>query len=160
MKFTYNAYKDMLKLIGKSGYEITDYHNYYKYDKCVILRHDVDMDMSKALTMSQIEYEHGITSTYFVLLTSNFYNLFSQKNVKIMRRIMEQGHTVGLHFDEVAYPAAMGKPDMISEYIEKEMKMLSEILETEVTAFSYHRPTREILDAEIEINTGGGGINA
>lgn len=79
MKFTYDAYKNMILLLEEHGYTFCNYLNYKRYDKSVIMRHDVDNDLEKALKFSEIEYEMGISSTYFVLVTSNFYNIFSKK---------------------------------------------------------------------------------
>lgn len=157
MTFAFRGYEKLLDLLSENGYKITDYHNWEKYDKCVILRHDVDTDMQKALEMAELEYRHGVTSTYFVLLTSNFYNLYSCRNRKIVNEIQHMGHTVGLHFDEMAYPEDVGNADKVTENIKKEIKVLAEILERNVTAFSYHRPTKAILDTDIKIE---GAINS
>ena len=69
-------------------------------------------------------------STYFVLLSSDFYNVFSRKGRLLMRRISSMGHEIGLHFDEMQYPDAAGCP---------------------VTAVSMHRPSRAVLQADLEI---------
>lgn len=151
MTFTYDSYTGLLDLLEKNGYETTDYHNWEKYDKCVILRHDVDTDLQKTLEMAELEHRYGIKSTYFVLLTSNFYNPFSNKNREILNKIKGLGHTIGLHFDEAAYPYDAGNAEKVKQDIRKEISVLSEILGVEVVDFSYHRPTKAILDADIEI---------
>ena len=160
MKFTYGGYEGLLDLLHGNGYRVSHYYNWKESEKCVILRHDVDFDLTKALEIAQLESQHSVKSTYFVLLTSNFYNLNSHKNKKIMNEIRGMGHTIGLHFDEMAYPEDIGNVSKVEKDICKELKALSEILETDVTVFSYHRPTKEILDAEISlqgvINSYGG----
>lgn len=151
MKFTFDGYKTLLYLLSDNGYIIVDYHNWKEYDKCAVLRHDVDIDPQKALEMAELEYQYGIKSTYFILLTSNFYNIYSQRNRKIVNEIRNMGHTIGLHFDEMAYPEDIENIGRITADIEKELKILAEVLETNITAFSYHRPTKIILDAGIKI---------
>lgn len=151
MLFTYAGYIQLLNLLKENDYEIADYYNWKEYDKCVILRHDVDNDMAQALSMAQIEYEQGMKSTYFVLLTSNFYNLYSNRNRGILREIKDMGHTIGLHFDEMAYPEDAGNAEKIVQNIRKELNILSEIMQNDVTVFSYHRPTKAILDANIKM---------
>ncbi len=153
MKFTYEAYCKMCGLLINSGYEITDYCRHGGgYNRCVILRHDIDTDLQKALAFARIEKEHKISSTYFVLLTSNFYNLFTRENKKIVNEIKNLGHTIGLHFDETAYPSDVGNVEKITLNIKKEIRWLSDLLEDDVRCFSYHRPSKAILDADIKID--------
>lgn len=157
MPFTYAGYIQMLNLLKENGYQIVDYHNWIEHDKCVILRHDVDNDMAQALSMARIEYNQGIKSTYFVLLTSSFYNLYSNRNRGILRKIQNMGHTIGLHFDETAYQEDVGKVEQTARNIKEELNILSEMIQDDVTVFSYHRPTKVILDAEIKVE---GAVNA
>lgn len=151
MKFTFGGYEQLITLLEVNGYKIADYYNWKEYDKCVILRHDVDNDLKKALKMAELEARHRVKSTYFVLLTSNFYNMHSQRNREIVNEIRDMGHTVGLHFDEMAYPQNAGNACKVAKDIQRELKVLSEILDTDVTVFSYHRPTKAILDADIKM---------
>ncbi len=157
MKFTYDGYTELIELIRKEDYLIADYNNWKQCEKCVILRHDVDTDLQKALELATLEYRMDIKSTYFVLITSNFYNPNSNRNRTIMKEIQNMGHTVGLHFDEMAYPDDIGRVEEITVHIQNELKMLSDILQMDVYIFSYHRPTRRILDADIRIQ---GAINS
>lgn len=157
MCFTYAECVQMLNLLKEKGYKITNYHNWNSCDRCVVFRHDVDFDMDQAFSMAQLEYEQGIESTYFVLLTSNFYNLFSKRNRDILNKIQDMGHTIGLHFDEMAYPEDAGNLDKIVPNIRKEISILSEAIQKDVTVFSYHRPTKTILDADIKIE---GAVNS
>ena len=73
-------------------------------EKSLILRHDVDYSIEKALRMAEIEAELGLRSTYFVLLSGLFYNVMAPKGRRALRRIAQLGHEIGLHFDTSAYP--------------------------------------------------------
>lgn len=157
MKFTYTAYTELIRLLTEKKYVITKYDNYQDYDNCVILRHDIDMDVEKAYLLAQKEQELGIKSTYFVCVTSEHYNCYSKKNQILIKNIRDLGHTIGLHFDEMAYPDDVGIVSNVTKDIEKEMKLLSDMLEMNINAFSFHRPTKKILDANIKIQ---GKINA
>lgn len=153
MHFSYHSYKNLLTLIHECGYAAADYHDYDKNDKSVILRHDIDLNIEKALEFAIWESECGeIRSTYFVLLTSDFYNLFSKKNREMIRRISHLGHTVGLHFDETAYPKDIGNTELTIWHIHQEISILSEIVEKQITSFSYHRPSKTILEANLQID--------
>ncbi len=151
MTFTSDGYVGLLKLLIENGYGIVDYSDWEESDQCVILRHDVDIDLQQAHALAQIEYRHNVKSTYFVLLTSSFYNMHSYRNRIIVKEIQDMGHTIGLHFDETAYPNLAGNTAKVGQEIKKELDILSEIIETDVTVFSYHRPTQIILDSDMEI---------
>ena len=56
MKFTYDGYTGLIELIRKEDYLIADYNNWKQCEKCVILRHDVDTDLQKALYGFGISY--------------------------------------------------------------------------------------------------------
>lgn len=59
MEFTYDSYWRLLKKIRDRGYRITDYKNWQRGERSVILRHDIDTDISKAVKMASIEEMGG-----------------------------------------------------------------------------------------------------
>ena len=63
MEFIYAAYGDMLDLLKKNKYNFSDYSNYKNYKKCVILRHDVDFNLEKALTLAKYENSNNSKSS-------------------------------------------------------------------------------------------------
>lgn len=150
MEFTYNAYRDLLILLREKGYVYSNYHNYMRADKTVILRHDIDMDIAKSLKMAEIETKMGVSSTYFVLVTSNFYNIFSKENQDMLRRLYEMGHEVGLHFDEAKYDE---EADLVRA-MEQEAVLLAQCTGHPVRSLSMHRPSRKTLEADYIIQEG------
>lgn len=90
-----------------------------------------------------------MSSTYFVLLTSDFYNVASKGSLEKLRIIQSMGHELGLHFDEKAYPE--GTPEETVARILHEREILSSVLETAVTAVSMHRPSKATLEADLKI---------
>ena len=151
MTFTYDGYRALLRMLRGHGYEAASYHNWQEKERCVILRHDIDTDLSQAVRFAQLERQDGISSTYFVLLTSDFYNVFSKANRDKLRQIVNCGQEIGLHFDEVAYPDQMGDADAIRERILEERDMLREAVGGAISTVSMHRPSKAILDADLEI---------
>ncbi len=154
MEFTYSAYTNMLKLLRDNGYNYTDYNGWADLEpdtKCVILRHDIDFSITKAVDLAHVEAENGVSSTYYVLLTSDLYNVFSKRNKDYLRTIASLGHNVGLHFDETVYPDIAGDIEAVAVTIKAESKMLEQLLERNVDSFSMHRPARNMLDANITI---------
>ena len=149
MDFSYTGYVRLLSLLRQHAYEIVDYHDYEGHPRCVILRHDIDTDLAKAVRFAELEADAGVRSTYFVLLRTNFYNPASSGSLDQLHRIHVLGHEIGLHFDEKAYPD--GTPEETVQRILKEREVLSALLETEVSTVSMHRPSQSTLDADLQI---------
>lgn len=151
MTFTYDGYKTLLSLLREHGYEIAGYRNWQEKDRCVILRHDIDTDLAQAVRFARLEQEQGVTSTYLVLLTSDFYNVFSKASREKLREIQTCGHEIGLHFDEASYPEHMGDPNAIRTKILEEKNLLQESVRGGIHLVSMHRPSQAILEADLEI---------
>ena len=150
MHFTYEAYKRLLCSLRDHGYEICGYDDWQDKKRCVILRHDIDNDIEKALYLAGVEHEMGVKSTYFVLVSSDFYIVFSAANGSRLRELSSLGHAIGLHFDEVRYPE-IKEPEDACVLIEKEARILSEAAGTPVTTVSMHRPSKMMLGADLKI---------
>ena len=150
MKFTYQSYRELLTLLKENGYAFTNYHQYKEKPRCVILRHDIDQSLSASESLAEIEAENGVASTYFVLLRSDFYNPASKASMTALRHIQSLGHEIGLHFDEVSYGKEL-TADEIKQAVTKECELLSALLETPVSTVSMHRPSKNTLEANLEI---------
>lgn len=61
------------------------------------------------------------------------------------------GHTIGLHFDEVRYPEIAGDIGAIRHKILEEKKLLESAINSQVKVVSMHRPSKMVLDADLEI---------
>lgn len=150
MEFTYGAYRELVTLLREHDYIFSNYHDYHNYAKSVIVRHDIDMDIDKAVRMAQIEAEMDVASTYFVLVTSNFYNIFSKENQDMLRQLHAMGHEVGLHFDEAKYDA---ETDLVCA-MEQETELLEQCMGCPVRSVSMHRPSKKTLEADYLIKDG------
>lgn len=150
MQFTYSAYKNLIQSLQENGYAISSYKNWKNETYSAILRHDIDNDIEKALCLARIEKELGIKSTYFVLVTSDFYNVFSAKNKKRLNAILDCGHDIGLHFDEVRYSEIRTSVEAKDRILE-EARILSNAIEKSVEVVSMHRPSKMMLEADLEI---------
>ena len=161
MKFTYDGYRNLISELRQHDYKISDYYCYKNVKKSCILRHDVDQSLWKALQLAKIEAKLNVNSTYFILLTSDFYNVFSSQNKRLIHEISELGHTIGLHFDEVTYFDTKMNSDMITDLKEYEVKLcsfiqseaatLSELLNIQVDIVSMHRPSKFCLERDLRI---------
>lgn len=148
MEFTHDEYRNLINLILDNNYSICSYKNIYDYDRAVILRHDVDFSPEKAFEIAKVEFELGVRSTYFVLLATDFYNVFSKKTFDIFTEILKMGHEIGLHFDENRYE--IENLEQMKKYILNEVDILSKALGYKITSVSMHRPSKLTLDRNIE----------
>jgi len=86
----------------------------------VVLRHDIDLSLGPAVEMARVEAEHGVQATYFVLLRSPFYNVFSAANAQMIARIQDYGHQIATHLDLAFYhndwTTALMEVEILSKY--------------------------------------------
>lgn len=149
MEFTYDAYKNLIRLLKKNKYTITDYHDYVKAEYPCILRHDIDYSLDKAVRFSQMEAFMGVRSTYFVMLTNQFYNVLSRSARESLKELIACGHEIGLHFDETAYGQCSSEEWIDQILYEKEL--LENVCGQKVSVVSMHRPTKEMLEKDLKI---------
>lgn len=157
MEFTYHSYSDLIEKLSGHGYQFCRYTNCEgEYKKC-ILRHDIDMDLKKAAEFAEFEekLDKNVHATYFVLICSDFYNIYSKQSMEYLDRICRAGHEIGLHFDELRY--AKSEKKEIQKLIMQEAELLETMVNRKITAVSMHRPSTEMLNADLEL---GGVINS
>ena len=69
--------------------------------KKLILRHDIDHDIKLLEKITDAEHELGVTSTNFFRIRAKNYNLFSRCAIRIVEKLLKQGHEVGLHYEDL-----------------------------------------------------------
>ena len=154
MEFTYQDYVNMLDCLKRQGYIFTDYENYHKYPRCVILRHDVDYSLKKALELAEIEKQEGVSSTYMILVSSGFYNPMDCETQSALRELLNMGHRLGLHFDEANYEVT--DMNVLMEHINAEMQILRKsVAKADISVVSMHRPSKEFLEADLDFAQDG-----
>lgn len=143
--FTLDHYEEILKIALANKYKFASFVDKEGLGKRTIyLRHDIDVHPSLALGVAAIEASLNITSTYFLLINSPFYNMFEQEVIEQVFRIIELGHLIGLHFDD-AILDTLPYRGMEMEYVLKQVIMhLSSMFPVE-NVISFHRPNVELL---------------
>ena len=63
----------------------------------IFLRHDVDLSLAAAAQMAELEAARSVSATYFLMTRSVFYNLASTEGERVIARLRDLGHRVGLH---------------------------------------------------------------
>lgn len=147
--FSRSGYAELLDAIRAHGYQAIGYHQAHAAPaRSLLLRHDIDFSMDYAHSMARIESDKGIQSTYFVMLRSPVYSLFSRHSSTLLREIVAMGHHIGLHFDAAF---SQGQERTQEEWLRFETDILSTLANARVTAFSLHQPTQAMIEAHITI---------
>lgn len=107
MEFSLDGYLKLLSMFKNAGYRFCEFEQIDAHlaedHPFVVLRHDIDISLRLAVETARLEYEQGIHATYFVLLRSPFYNIFSCSNMANMQQIHQYGHQIATHLDLTAY---------------------------------------------------------
>jgi hypothetical protein len=143
--FSYAEYAEIIRLIKATGLT-TSYWQALGGDHFIIMRHDVEFSVERAFALSRVEDSLDFTADYFFQWTNNNYNILSRRHTEMIRDMSVRGHRIGLHF------ALNGLTDMeeIRRQIRKEMDILSNMMGFPVRQFSIHRPSAEVLQANIK----------
>ena len=114
----YAVYRNILKKAIENGYNFVSVKDYCKQNTMqVILRHDIDSDISIAKRMFKIEKELNIKSTYYFRK--------STAHKKFIQDLKIYGNEVSYHFEEIAEYAYKHRINHNSEILAK----MSEIQE-------------------------------
>ena len=145
--FSYDDYREIISIIKSTGRQCSYEEALYR-DRFIIMRHDVEYSVDRAYQLAKVEQSMDFVSTFFFQWTNNSYNILSRKNMDMIKDMHERGQRIGLHF------ALNGMTDMlqIRKRIKMEMEILSEMFGFEITVFSVHRPSRDILRENIKLD--------
>ena len=124
-------YVNLLKSIKKRFTFKVEWHVIKK--KNILLRHDIDFSLDSAKLIAKKENELKINSTYFFMLSSNMYNVFSDNSQKIIFDIKKLGHKISLHFDPSIYKEK-------NAGARTEIKTFQNLFKTQLDIISVHRP--------------------
>ena len=149
MEYTYSAYRGLIRNLKDHGYIPIRFCDVSEgIELPAIIRHDVDMDLQKAVDMAMLEKEEDIKATYFVMISSEYYNLLAGNNLKNAQRILDLGHEIGLHFDLTAYDKNLSFKDL-EKSLQKEIELLEYILDIKVKSISWHIPRQDLLNTHL-----------
>lgn len=115
-------------------------------EKCLILRHDIEYSVDCAVRMAELEHEHGVRSSYFVLAHSVFYNPFTPLNTTRIRRIIELGHEIGLHYETYYFE---DNNLSATEGIRSDAAYMERMFDVRIQSISQHRPARSSFVEEL-----------
>ncbi|HLH23179.1 MAG TPA: hypothetical protein VK066_11690 [Chloroflexota bacterium] len=125
----------------------------------LLLRHDVDVSLERALRLAEIERPLGVRATYMVMTNSPLYDVDAPAARAILARLAALGHEIGLHFD-FATPAQRADGATVSA-LEPAIAAACARLEAAsgqpVRSLSFHRPLPQFLRGPSRV---AGRVNA
>ena len=127
-------YTDLIFKFLDKGYEDVFFNELLGEYNQLIIRHDIDFDCEVAYKMAKVEYDIGIKSSYFFMLSNPIYNVFSEKNKKYIKNIKTFGHNISIHFD-----FEIGD-------LKKEIDIFESFFDTKIDIISVHRPDLKLLN--------------
>ena len=90
--------------------------------KRIYLRHDIDLDLKRAMDMAELEHKNGIRSAYFFLNTAGYWDAMTNEP-----GLFEQmGHEVGWHNNALSQFYVYNKGKGLKDIIEEPLKVLRE----------------------------------
>ena len=155
--FSPEGYVELVAELLEKKYEVRGFHDADPNRAHLILRHDVDFDLTAAVQMAELESANGWSAQYFVLVRSEFYNLYSKHSSTALLRLVELGHGVGLHFDARLYPPPPPEADDLRQGLAEEIDVVELLAKRPIDIFSLHRPQPDLLSRDFSIE---GRLNA
>ncbi len=140
-------YEIIINTIINKGYKCINMDEFDSDKAHLLLRHDVDINFDAAVDMAEIEAKNNWQSIYFIMLSTEFYNIFSRAGRKNLNSILNLDHEIGLHYDLSVY----NKKINIEKKLKEECQILETLIDRPVRYVAPHRPSsycKEILNSE------------
>jgi len=147
--FSLGRYSALIAAFRDAGYAVVNFSGVQASVRHLVLRHDIDFDLEAAAKMAEFEAGKGIQATYFVMLRTEFYNVFSKAAQVALARIKESGHDIGLHFDAALH---QGDRRELIQAARTECQVLGQAVQSEIDVLSFHRPHPDLLGGDIEFD--------
>ncbi len=93
--FIYSYWDELCQELSENFYTIKaeEILNNLETEKWLVVKHDVETDVLKALTLARIENKYGIKATYYIQAD------LLKNNVEYLKEIASLGHEIAYHYD-------------------------------------------------------------
>lgn len=138
-KFSFSEYKKIVSYF-LAELQITKIENINKRSKkFFFIRHDVEFSVLRAFDLAKFECENlGIKTNYFFQIKNNCYNLISNKNIELVKKIQKMGHNIGLHFNY----SGSNNQNKIKKELFNQFNILNKYFKNIKNYFTPHRPNQ------------------
>lgn len=139
--FSLKSYADTLKDYRQGGYAVTGFRGYLDspQEKHMILRHDIDNSLEQAFRVAKVDADSGCTSTFFLRMHAQGYNMLSLPSLRYIQEMEDMGHEVELHL-EGGLNQWLGGSDI--EWADRQKDTFEAALNRPLRGFSSHEPAR------------------
>lgn len=114
--FTLEMYRELVRFFLTSGYTICSVDDYLSGSNdarnTVIMRHDIDRRIYKAVDFAHIERDLGIRATYYFRHPYTF-------QPSVIQKVIDMGHEIGYHYEVMS--KADGDPDLAGKLFQQEL---------------------------------------
>lgn len=145
MNYSLQAYEDVINEILESGYKIkcmpkvgdvVDPH-----ERACYLRHDVDISLDAAVEVAALEESLGVSSTYYIMADSPFYNPLSFHDNLNLYSIAGKGHDFGAHIILDDEHDLDSHKDLITWFVDR----VGGVVSRKIDRVSFHVPSENVL---------------
>lgn len=147
--FSPRGYLDLIQELRERGYEFRFFGPIDQRSPTCLLRHDVDVSLTRAIALAALEAKIGVAATYFVLVRTEAYNVLSRQGVEALNTITDLGHHIGVHFDPSLYDHDSDLE--LANAIRKECDIFKFAVGTQPDAVSFHRPAPSLLGKKLPV---------
>jgi hypothetical protein len=127
----------------------------------LVVRHDVDLSLQRAVGVGEAESRAGVRATYLVMVDSPLYDLDDRSSGEALDTLDAQGHDVGLHMD---LGPRGERPQLSIDDIAPEVEAcrdrLAAVLGRAPRSISFHRPPDPLVAALAPVAEVCGMVNA
>ena len=145
MKGQLGNYKRFISEFLDNGYCAKLFTDEIRLRNDLIIRHDIDFDVTYAKKIAMIENSLGIKSTFFFLLRSPFYNIMEKETFETINSIKDSGHEISIHFDSSNY-------EDIESGVKYELSLFYDLFKVKPKIISVHRPDTIFIENKVKIN--------
>lgn len=120
--FYYRNWEELCKFLNELGVRTCTAEQSLSLanaQRFVVLKHDVETNVSRAYKLASIEHAHGICGSYYV----QAYLLDEEKNIRMLQEMQSWGHEISYHYDVL--DACNGDYVAAEESFERYMKVFN-----------------------------------
>lgn len=139
--YSLKSYSDTLRAYLDAEYKVTSFQGYLESPtkRHMVLRHDIDNTIEQALRVARVDAEAGCTSTFFLRVHAQGYNLLSLPSLRIIQEMESLGHEVQLHL-EGGLNEWLGGSNL--DWADRQRSAFEAALGRSLGGFSSHEPAR------------------
>jgi len=152
--YSLESYRYLLDLALKADYRFMGFtEECDTHGRCIYLRHDIDVSVDMAIELAQINSLLGIKGTFFLLLRSPYYNLFSYRTLDGVRKINDLGQRLGFHYHlPTVIPST---EDELANLILTDFSIVKDLIPEMEPIFAWHNGRNDLLVRSLSFTVPG-----